>query len=57
MQFISQFLVLGPALFIFMELLEILLAKYVILDLTKDAKEMQFEPNIDNFDFIIGEHI
>jgi hypothetical protein len=54
MQIYSQFLKLGPAMFFFMELLELMLGKFVHLDFKNDARKMRTESKIDQFDFIIG---
>lgn len=54
MRFLAEFIRLGPAMFIFMEVLELLLAKFVFMDLNNDEMDMAYEFNIDSFDYIIG---
>ncbi len=53
MQFIPQFILVIKAL-LFMEVLELLLAKFVFIDNKNDEAEMKYEAKIDSFDFIIG---
>lgn len=56
-QYALELIKLGPALFIFMELLEPLLWNYVVIDRASDRQAMRYENGrkIDEFDFIIGE--